>query len=613
MAYKSFPIYDYKSGLVLEKQPWLIPKDALQTLRNAYIAQGVLKKRKGYELWGRMIHVVTEEPLGTTVDLTLTYSGTLLHAPLRNRVGDMNLTIFTSGDPETFTDNGDGTLSGTEGGYGTINYATGAWQVTYGANPGNGRQITAAYYWHPDSRIMGIYNFYRQDGSSQLLFFNMVRANRYDVANDKLVIVEHSTKGIGDVWTGSTSDFFWTENWKDRLFIVNNKDQIQVYDGTNLADFVIDYTGGTTNKVNTCLMIFAYKGRLIILNSTEEGASYPQRARWSAAGTYEDWNEATGGGYNDADTLDRIVTADYIGDDLIVFFERSVWALKYTGDSYLPFRWEQVAGTEGAYATFSVIPFSDELIALGPVRFVGTDGLNTYTVDDKIPDYALTVDQQKLSFVYGAVLEEIRQAWWLYPPPGADISKEALVLQYEDNSWSVFDTPFSCLGYWEELVTYTWETINKTWEEIGITWNELNQFSAGYPMTLGGGKTGEIYILNRGGTDDGASISLDIQYGWWNPFIEQAQKARLGWVDLFVTQNPDAYVTIEFYMNHESTPYRTETISLKGLAGAEKVWVRVYANAVADSHSLRIHHASVNQPVEIHAVVPHFKPAGPIR
>lgn len=614
MSYQAFPIYDYKSGLILEKEPWLIPKDALQTLRNAYIDRGVLKKRKGFEMWGRFVHFADDEYLGSTVDGELSYSGTLNHTPLRNNgiVGD--LVISTADGQETFTDQGDGTLLGDGGGSGTIDYATGEWLITYGGNPGGNHSISAAYNWHPGNRTMGIYNFFRQDGSSELLFFDTVRANRYDVPQNKLVAVAHDTEEYGDIWTGGVSDFFWTENWQDRLFITNNKDQIRVYDGSTLADFIIDFTGGSTNHVDTCLMIFAYKGRLIILNPTEDGTAYPQRARWSAAGTYADWSEATGGGYNDADTLDRIVTADYIGDDLVVFFERSVWVLKYTGDSYLPFRWEKISGTEGAYATFSIVPFSDELIALGPVRFIGTDGLDTYTVDNKIPEYALTIDQQMLSHVYGTVLEEMRQIWWLYPPPGADISKEALILQYEDNAWAIYTIELSCVGYWVEVTSYTWDTIGKTWDELNITWDELNQYSAGYPLTLGGDGSGYIFILNRTGSDNGAAIPMDIQYGEWNPFIEQGQKARLGWLDLLVSRNPGTTLNVGFYADHGSTPYLTETISLTGQdPGAEKVWIRVYANTVAASHSVRIYHEAANQAVEIHCVTPYFKPAGPIR
>lgn len=61
---------------------------------------------------------------------------------------------FTDGT-ETFTDNLDGTLTGSAGGTGTINYTTGVYALTFAAAPG---AITATYRWE-DSTATGIVDF----------------------------------------------------------------------------------------------------------------------------------------------------------------------------------------------------------------------------------------------------------------------------------------------------------------------------------------------------------------------------------------------------------------------------------------------------------------------
>lgn len=124
--YQAFPIYDFKSGMQLDKKPWLLPQDAFSRVTNAFLYQGVLQKRKGYTEFGRIVHFVDDEALGDTVNEQLTYSGTLTYKPLR--AGD--LVILTADSGETFTDNGDGTLTGSSGGTGTINYTTGEWSIT---------------------------------------------------------------------------------------------------------------------------------------------------------------------------------------------------------------------------------------------------------------------------------------------------------------------------------------------------------------------------------------------------------------------------------------------------------------------------------------------------
>lgn len=57
---------------------------------------------------------------------------------------------------ETFTDNYDGTLTGSAGGTGTINYATGAYSITFNASPSN--PVTSDYIWF-DATNGGIADF----------------------------------------------------------------------------------------------------------------------------------------------------------------------------------------------------------------------------------------------------------------------------------------------------------------------------------------------------------------------------------------------------------------------------------------------------------------------
>ena len=85
---------------------------------------------------------------------SLTYTGTLAF-----KAGDVQRTClevtFTDGT-ETFTDNLDGTLTGSAGGTGTINYTTGAYSITFNASAGG--SVTATYRWE-DSNNSGIADF----------------------------------------------------------------------------------------------------------------------------------------------------------------------------------------------------------------------------------------------------------------------------------------------------------------------------------------------------------------------------------------------------------------------------------------------------------------------
>ncbi|MFZ2097192.1 MAG: hypothetical protein WAV05_11205, partial [Anaerolineales bacterium] len=467
-------------------------------------------------------------------------SDTLANIPLRP--GD--LVISTSDDGEEFTDNGDGTLTGDDGGSGTIDYLTGEWSITYGSNPGTGHSITADYDYYPGLPIMGIVTFYTDAGSSQFLVFNTRRVNKYDPLTGKLEDIVGS-----DIFTGVDSDFFWFENWKDRLFITNNVDRVKIYDGTTFSDLDMDYDGDSNNDVDTCLLIFSYKGHLVLLRTTEKGYHAPHTARWSVANSYTNWKESEGGGYVNCPSLDWIMGGDFIGDDLIATMERSIWALKYTGDVNLPFKWENVKSTEGNYSTHSLAAFSDELIFLGPVNLVATDGLDVYGIDEKIPDFTLNFNQEGFKYCYGCVIEELRQYILSYPSMDAEISDSLLMMNYEEQTWADFKLPMHCFGYFNQMEDLTWDDVELTWDEIEWSWDE-KELQAGYPITLGGSHDGVIYKMNDGGSDKGDPIDLDIESGHWNPYVDKGRKARLGWIDFLVERDPNISVDIEFYLDH---------------------------------------------------------------
>jgi hypothetical protein len=596
--YESFPIYDFKSGLHLDKEPWLIPKDAFSSLKNAFIYKGVLQKRKGYSEWARFVHAIDDENLGNTVNEQLTYSGTFVHFPLR--AGD--LTISTADGGETFTDDGDGTLTGDAGGSGTINYTTGAWSITYGSNPGGGHAITADYDYYPELPIMGMITYYQDVGSSQFLIFDTKRFNKYDPSTGKLEDLAGS-----DIFTGADNNFFWFDNWKDKLFMTNNVDRVKIYGGSNVENLDIDYDGDETNDVDTCLLIFAYKGHLVLLRTTEKSTHCPHRARWSVSKSFTNWKESEGGGSVDCPTIDWIMAADFIGDDLVVEFERSIWILKYTGDPDLPFRWEQVKSTEGCYATFSLMAFSDEILSLGPTQLIATDGLDVYGIDKKIPDFSLNFNPQKFDYCYAIVLEEKRQGWLSYVSIGQSLPDSVLAFNYEENTWAIFDLALHCFGYFAQQTDLTWDDVESTWDEIEWSWDE-KELQAGYPITLAGSRDGYIYKLNDGGSDNGANIPLEIIGGNWNPYLDKGKTARLGFIDFFVDVDPNIFFYVDFFKDNRSIPYLTKKITCDG--DRDKAWKRAYCGAIGASHKIRIRHDEKAMTLKIHAITPWFKAEG---
>jgi len=84
---------------------------------------------------------VTGESIGTGDGTLVTFASTLGSTP----IVPGSVVVTDTSTSETFTDNGDGTLTGGGGGSGTINYATGAISVTFALAPANLDDIYAGY------------------------------------------------------------------------------------------------------------------------------------------------------------------------------------------------------------------------------------------------------------------------------------------------------------------------------------------------------------------------------------------------------------------------------------------------------------------------------------
>jgi len=82
---------------------------------------------------------VDDEAIGTGDATQTTFSGVLANRNVRP------WTFAPTDGTESFADNGDGTLTGSAGGSGTIDYDTGAYSVTFNTAPGASTAITADY------------------------------------------------------------------------------------------------------------------------------------------------------------------------------------------------------------------------------------------------------------------------------------------------------------------------------------------------------------------------------------------------------------------------------------------------------------------------------------
>lgn len=522
-------------GLQRNLEPFMIPEKAFPVLENAFVFRGRVEKKFGYKSLGRLARDLTAAPLTlpvTTVQFNIYSTLTTPITGQPNAQIEPGSVVITFNTAETFTDNGTGVLVASIGGdSGIINYATGNVTLTFAGAPAS---ATITFTYFPMLPVMGItlrelttLNFF------QTVAFDTIYAYTFNGTSWGEL---PSTTPLVSFWTGSDSQFFWTTNYgvdttnADLFWATNFKDNIRYYDGTKWNNFTP--LTNTTDTVTQALIILPYKDRLLFMNTIENvggspNQTFPQRVRWSQnssanGSTVIDVNawrddQIGRGGFVDAPTNEQIVSAGFVKDTLVVYFERSTWQLAYTSNPVLPFIWQRINSELGAESTFSFVGFDNALVAWGTAGIHSSNGVSCERIDAIIPDEAFTVnnDNDGTLRVYGIrdYLNEL--AYFTYPDKAFIGSFQSgtfrypnrvLVYNYRNDTWSFFRENFTCYGYFQLGDPLTWADLiigsgHAPWSAWQDPWN--SNFEEGeMPLVAAGNQQGFIFLL---GDDSGAN------------------------------------------------------------------------------------------------------------
>ncbi len=131
--YQGFAISNFRTGFDEAVEPWLLPRDAYQILKNAHLYRGVLEKIPGYDIYARMSYTKTITLSPAPNGVTKTFTGTLSPLPSSQIITAQAATNAGATTVETFaygSDTPPNTInligSGGVGSNGTIDITTGA-------------------------------------------------------------------------------------------------------------------------------------------------------------------------------------------------------------------------------------------------------------------------------------------------------------------------------------------------------------------------------------------------------------------------------------------------------------------------------------------------------
>jgi hypothetical protein len=442
-------------------------------------------------------------------------------------------------------------------------------------------------------------------------------------ANAAQIVGQAIAANSDEAFTGDNTNFFWSENWdhdgvSDTTYIVNNKDPIQIYNGTHLRQLSVDIGTNAAragvNDINSCLLIVIFKERVVLFSTNENGVDFFQRARWSTIKDPQSWPTAN---FKDAPTSDIIKSVDFIGDELYIWFERSAWRFTWTGDSADPFEWERVSDTEGSVAQMSLVTQDDRQFAVGASRIQLSNGRDVVAADSIIPDFVLDWNQDSLPYSNSLLLDEEKHILMSYASDAASEHADgnvypdrAVVINYEENNFATYGLPIHTLGFSNVESDLSWDDITDAWEDIDYAWS-AGQAKSGFPITLIGSHVGKVFQLNVAGSDDTAAIEFEAFSARMNPYTKKGHKAKLGYMLFLVDVDADVNFDVLNYINTDTTQFQTKTVTCTAVNGSDKkAWHRVDVFATADFHRIKITNNAANNRPRIHAIILFFQDAG---
>lgn len=537
--------FDNNSGLDTSVRPWQIPDNAFAQLQNVYIFRGRVRKRFGGTYMGSgPLSSQLRLMIGTT-DSSGNLSATVLPGNQLN-VGalfSVGANIYTVITVPVSVGNAS-TLSTHVPSTGTVRLDSttpNVYKFTIGGS--DATIISTPVYWYPANPVMGLANYQVGPINNQPSFAFDTQFAYTWVAGGW---TWSNTMAI-PIWNGDYLNFFDACNWvaedaSDQYMFVTNF-QVTNMNGNSVAtdDPIYLYTnsGGTPTwaafypyfnpatgapatgpYVLSCRLIVVFHNRLILLNVIENNNTgsptvnswYPGRARFCYYGdpmAVNAWYEpgvtdnaggiGAGGGFVDASTDEQIVSAEFIKDRLIVYFERSTWELAYTSNQMDPFAWYRLNTELGSEATFSSVVFDREILVIGTTGIHACNGSNVARIDNKIPDEIFEIRQLNngIGQVVGIRDYYIEQVYWTFPSAQAnqDFPDQVLVYNYKTGTWALNDDCITVFGYFEQQSDLTWaSSAPLTWSNINATWTS-GIVQAQFRQVLAGNQQGFVFIV----------------------------------------------------------------------------------------------------------------------
>jgi hypothetical protein len=284
-------------------------------------------------------------------------------------------------------------------------------------------------------------------------------------------------------FTGAVDDRWMCSSFNG-VFIANNGVDHPQYWGGDVANKLANIAAWDTNWRAACIRPF--KNYLVALDVTKTGTRYQSMVKWSnpadpgtLPASWDATSAANEAGEMDlAETADALVDAIAMGDTLIVYKERSMYAMQPSGDVYV-WRFIRIPGDYGMLARgcgvstpagHVVLTASDVVLHNGgPPKSILSGRMRNWL--------AAEMDQTNYKRSFVVCNLNTSEVWVCFPANGATSCTKALIWNFDSDVWQVRDLPNVTDGDFGVALfasdPSTWASDTTSWDGDVTAWNQV--------------------------------------------------------------------------------------------------------------------------------------------
>lgn len=193
--------------------------------------------------------------------------------------------------------------------------------------------------------------------------------------------------------------------------------------------------GGSAPTITKAKFVKTFQNYTILANVVESGTSYFSRFYWSAIKSISSWDAAD---FIDVSLDDgqTITGLKVLGDRLVVFKERSIHVVTFTGDADIPFTVQKSNSDVGCINHFSIQEANNGLIFLATDGLYIFDGNNSYKISDKVTTTLLGLATNRFNVACSMYQHNKNRYWLSLTTSGGSSNNRVLV-------WDSFNEAFS--------------------------------------------------------------------------------------------------------------------------------------------------------------------------